>query len=405
MRILHIFDHSLPLHSGYSFRSLAILRAQRKRGWETFHVTTPRHTLAGPDPETVSEGMTYYRTPAPNSQIAVPGAKEIAEIRATARRIETLLPDIKPDILHAHSPLLTAAAALLVSRRHRLPVVYEIRATWEDAAVANGGTTAGSLRYKMTRLLETHISRRVDAVACICEGLRGEMLSRGISKDRLFTVPNAVDVSQFTDDLPRDTELSNQLGLEGCEVVGFLGSFYDYEGLDVLLEAAAILSARRPKFRVLLVGGGPVEAALRAQIERLALQSVVIMVGRVPQREVNRYYSLVDVLAYPRHKSRLTDLVTPLKPLEAMAQGKLVVASDVDGHRELIRSGVTGELFKAGSPADLASVLERLFERRDMWPKYRDAGLAFVRSERTWEKSVDAYGPVYERLLQTGRAA
>src|SRR5262245_49240746 len=118
MRILHIFDHSLPLHSGYSFRSRAILREQRRRGWETFHVTTPRHTSRGPDPEDVGDGLSFYRTPAPTpSKINVPGLREIAEIRATAKRVDELVREINPDVLHAHSPILTAIPALLVGRR------------------------------------------------------------------------------------------------------------------------------------------------------------------------------------------------------------------------------------------------------------------------------------------------
>jgi len=122
----------------------------------------------------------------------------------------------------------------------------------------------------------------------------------------------------------------------------------------------------------------------------------------VPHAEVQRYYSLVDVLAYPRHPMRLTELVTPLKPLEAMAQGKLLVASNVGGHRELIRDGETGLLFTAGSAPALADAIVRMLESRAKWPAIRAAGRRFVEQERSWTRSVGNYVPVFDRLAPAG---
>ena len=124
-----------------------------------------------------------------------------------------------------------------------------------------------------------------------------------------------------------------------------------------------LLLRTRPKAQLLLVGGGPMEEALKAQAAASPAADRIHFVGRVPHDEVDRYYALIDILAYPRKAMRLTELVTPLKPLEAMAQRKLVAASDVGGHRELIEDGVTGTLFPAGDPAALAAALADLFER------------------------------------------
>jgi glycosyltransferase involved in cell wall biosynthesis len=125
----------------------------------------------------------------------------------------------------------------------------------------------------------------------------------------------------------------------------------------------------------------------------------VIFTGRVPHAEVQRYYSIVDVLAYPRHAMRLTDLVTPLKPLEAMAQGRLLVASDVGGHKELIRDGETGILFRAGDATSLAQAIVRLLEQRERWPQLREQGRRFVERERNWPGSVARYRDVFNRLI------
>ncbi|WP_184071346.1 TIGR04063 family PEP-CTERM/XrtA system glycosyltransferase [Sphingosinicella soli] len=394
MRPLHILDHSLPLHSGYTFRSRALIEGQRRLGWQPLMLTAPRHYAEGPDPETI-DGLTFYRT-------RKSGLPLLGEITATAKRLDAVIEDTKPDLLHAHSPVLNFAAAWGAARRHNLPLVYEIRAFWEDAAVGNGTGREGDIRYRLTHAAESWACRRADAVGAICKGLLGDLRARGIDEAKLFEIPNAVDLTQFGDPLPRDTALGAELGLEE-DVIGFLGSFYDYEGLDILIAAMPRVVAARPKAHLLLVGGGPMEASLRAAASASSASDRIRFVGRVPHSEVDRYYSLVDVLAYPRKAMRLTELVTPLKPLEAMAQEKLVAASNVGGHRELIEDGVTGTLFAADDPNAAADALIGLLEDREAWPARRARAKAWVSAERNWDRSVAAYVPVYERLLNRAR--
>lgn len=397
-RILHVLDHSLPLHSGYTFRTLSILREQRKLGWETFHLTTPKH-VGCTQPEEDVDGWHFYRTPAATGKAANwPLAGELALMMRVEQRLFEVARALRPNVLHAHSPVLNAIPALRVGRRLGLPVVYEVRAFWEDAAVDHGTTTEGSLRYRMTRALETWALKRADHVTTICEGLRSDIVARGIPAGRVTVIPNAVDIDAFDPGGTPDAALKSRLGLDGCTVVGFIGSFYAYEGLDLLLEALPGIVATLPDVRLLLVGGGPQEQALREQAARLGLAGKVVFTGRVPHGEVQRYYDLIDVLAYPRHSMRLTELVTPLKPLEAMAQGRLLVASDVGGHRELIRDGETGMLFRAGSAESLAETVVQLLAKREYWPDLRDAGRRFVEQERNWTASVGNYVDVYRGI-------
>ena len=396
MRILHVLDHSIPLHSGYTFRTLALLREQRRLGWETFHLTSPKHTAPGGAEDTV-DGWHFYRTPAPTGA-RLPGLAEAALMKATHQRLLEVARQVRPHILHAHSPVLNAMPALRVGRALGIPVVYEVRAFWEDAAVDHGTTTEGSLRYRLTRRLETHALRQVAHVFTICEGLRNDIAGRGIAASKLTVIPNAVDIDNFEPGGTPDAALKAQLGLDGAVVLGFIGSFYAYEGLDLLLTALPALLQQRPDARVLLVGGGPQEAALRAQAQQLGVADKVVFTGRVPHAQVQRYYDLVDVLCYPRHSMRLTELVTPLKPLEAMAQGRLLVASDVGGHKELIRHGETGLLFQAGSAQALVAVVLELLAHREQWPALREAGRRFVERERNWAVSTAHYQPVYEGL-------
>ncbi len=399
MRVLHILDHSIPLHSGYTFRTAAILREQRRLGWETFHVTSPKQG-ASAAPEEAVDGLQFFRTPVPTAAWSgKPLLGELELMRQLERRIDELIVRIKPQVLHAHSPVLNAIPAIRAGRRHGLPVVYEVRAFWEDAAVDHGTTQEGSLRYRATRALETWALRRVDHVTCICEGLRADIVARGIPAERVTVIPNAVDADAFDAGAAPDLALKQSLGLEGAEVLGFIGSFYAYEGLDLLLEAMPEILARRPLARLLLVGGGPQDGALKRQAEALGLGDKVVFTGRVPHADVGRYYDLVDVLVYPRHPMRLTELVTPLKPLEAMAQQRVFVASDVGGHRELIRDGETGVLFRAGNAVALADAVSRLLASPERWPALRAAGRQFVENERTWRNSVGRYRAIYSRLV------
>ena len=394
MRILHVLDHGLPLQSGYTFRTRAILKAQEARGWQVAAVTGPRQGTVADAVESV-DGLTFHRTLAKRPAGLV---GEVAGIAAFARRIAAAVDAFRPDILHAHSPVLGALAALRVARQRGLPLVYEIRAFWEDAAVGNGTGREGSARYRATRALESWAVQRADAVAVICDGLRDDLIARGIDRQKIVVSPNGVDLDLFGEPAARDAALADSLGLGDAETIGFIGSFYDYEGLDDLIAAMPALVATRPKARLLLVGGGPMEAALRAQAAASPVAAAIRFVGRVPHTEVERYYALVDVLAYPRKAMRLTDLVTPLKPLEAMAQGKLVAASDVGGHRELIRDGVTGTLFPADDPAGIAAALAGLLADRSGWARRRTAARAFVEQERNWSSNIGRYEPIYQRL-------
>ena len=398
MRILHVLDHSLPLHSGYTFRTLAILREQRALGWQTTHLTSPRQRGGDALVEDV-DGWRFHRTPlAPSPFARIPLVREWREMARTARRLAEIVREERPDVIHAHSPVLNAIPALRAGRRFGLPVVYEVRAFWEDAAVDHGTAQEGSARYRATRALETRVLRRVDAVTTICEGLRADIVARGIDAAKVTVIPNAVDVERFSAGNAPDEALRARLGLSGAVVLGFIGSFYAYEGLALLLDALPRVLAAEPRTRVLLVGGGPQDDELRRRAAEVGVARAVVFTGRVPHEDVQRYYDLVDVLVYPRLSMRLTELVTPLKPLEAMAQGRLVVASDVGGHRELIRDGQTGILFRAGDAADLATKVVTLLARRDQWDALKCRARAFVETERCWRASVARYRPIYDAL-------
>ncbi len=401
LNVLHVFDHSVPLHSGYAFRSLAILQQQQRLGIITRQITSSKHYLAGPNPEQ-TEGLTFQRTQ-PGWLAKVPVLSQLDVINQLVRQLTKMVQQQRPDIIHAHSPSLNALAAARVAKRFNIPLVYEMRASWEDAAVSHGSCKEGDLRYKVGQWLEQKALRSADYVVTICQGLATQIEHWGVASDRIAIVANAVDISAFTPVVCKDQVLEQNLNLQGKTVLGFLGSFYRYEGLHILLDAFAELQPQHPELRLLLVGGGLQEAALKAQAKALNISDNVIFTGRVDHNTISRYYSLVDIFVYPRQAIRLTEMVTPLKPLEAMAQQGLVVASDIGGHRELIRHNDTGILFEPDNPLQLAAVLSQLLANRDDWPRIKQNGRNFVAGERTWQHTVAAIMPVYEQVLRDNR--
>jgi PEP-CTERM/exosortase A-associated glycosyltransferase len=401
MQIVHVLDHSLPLHSGYTFRSQSIFRAQAKRGWQLSVLTSPKHQESWKDewaPKESIGGFSYYRTPL-SARLRIPGLYETRLVSALRRRLQEVVAATQPDIIHAHSPVLNAMAALRVARRHKIPFVYEIRAFWEDAAVDHGSYSENSWKYRLVRALETRACRKSDHILVICDGLRKDLIQRGIQPGKISIVPNGIDTDEFPGCDP-DLQLRTQWKLEGKRVIAFFGSFYRYEGLDLAVDAFAQLAPKHNDWQLLLVGGGEMDASLKNKVRTLGLQDRVLFPGRMPHDRIPGIYALSDIMIYPRHAMRLTDLVTPLKPLEAMAMKKAVVASDVGGHKELIQHGVTGELFPAGNASALALIIEKVLGDENSKQAMVERAWDWVRGERSWEKIATIYAEVYTKLLQ-----
>jgi PEP-CTERM/exosortase A-associated glycosyltransferase len=391
MKVLHVLDHSLPIGSGYSYRSRSIVTAQKRLGLEPVALTSPKQG-SDHDGRELVDGIPHYRTGRTGGRL--PFARELRLMLRLASRIIRVARAEGAELIHAHSPSLNGLPALWAGRRLGLPVIYEVRTFWEDAAVNNGTFAEGSVRYSVSRALETIVLRRAHRVVAICEGIRSEVVSRGIPPGRVAVVPNGVG-AEWLEPRARATDLAVQLGLGAGPVFGYIGSFSRYEGLPFLIEAMAELVGRIPGARLLLVGGGRDEQAVRAAAQRAG--GAVVMPGRVPQERVRDFYTLVDVFVLPRRRIRLTELVTPLKPLEAMAMGIPVLASDIGGHAELVTDGLTGLLFKAESPESLVEQASRLGRDPELRAQLGAGGRRWVESERSWEQIVTRYLPVYGR--------
>lgn len=351
MKILHIYDHTEPLHSGYVFRSRSLRAALERAGHECHILSMPRHyangdkTIYKRDTE-ILDGVIYYRTPPTRTRLPI--LRELSDIITAFVYIKKLIKQHHYDYLHIHSPVLGVIAAVLsrfFGGYKNLKIVYEIRAFWEDAAVDHGTLTEHSFKYKAIHWLETIGCKLVDHIYPICEPLKDDLIKRGIIKEKITVIPNIVTENAFLHQTSEQEihALKQHYGFtEADYVLGFIGSFYAYEGLEDLMPLMLYYKQTNQPIKLLLVGGGNVTDTLKEFVNTHHLQDTVIFTGRIPHIQVNSHYQLCHAMIYPRRSLRLTETVTPLKPLEAAAAKVPVILSNIGGHRELLVDRETG---------------------------------------------------------------
>lgn len=410
LRVLHVLDHSWPVLDGYSQRSRSLLQAQSQLGFRPSVLTSPLHQSDDPSASDVSvDGISYLRTLVPRgfSGSAIrngwPILRERSVVNLLRRRIQELLDTGCYDIVHAHSPALCGLAAQQAARSRRIPFVYEIRSFWEDATADQQKERRITPRYLLARRLETHVVRHADAVVGISQSILRDLEARGIGPEKFFCVPNGVDTARF---IPRakDAALADSLRLNGTPTLGFIGTLFPWEGIAWLVRAAVALRKSGVVFKMLLVGDGKDAEQVRKAIQENDAASYISFVGRVSHDLIEQYYSVVDVLVYPRISMRLTELVTPLKPLEAMALGKAVLGSDVGGIRELVDPEVTGVLFKAGDMSDFASQATRLLNDAAFRQSLGTHARERIAVEKDWKTLARTYESVYAAATRAADA-
>jgi PEP-CTERM/exosortase A-associated glycosyltransferase len=390
MKVLHVLDVSWPIQRGYSIRGYYITKHQKDHGIKPVVLTSERQYDHNVD--TIHNDIKYFRSPKSLGSLAgLPLIRDFFQILRLRNRILKVITTEKVDFIHAHSPSIWGLAALLAGRKSQIKVIYEIRAFWEDAAVDAGKIKDGGVTYKLWRALETVVVKRSDKVVAICQGLKTDLVGRGISPDKVVVVPNGVDTDRFNP-VEKDAGLVRDLGLDGKTVFGFVGSMFNFEGLEVLVQAVAALDGEaRANIRVLLVGEGESYGRIQSMVDAQKLSGTIQLVGRVPHDHVEAYYSIIDVFVYPRISKRITELVTPLKPLEAMAMGKAVVMSNVGGLVELLDGEECGMLFEAGNAHSLSQVMADLAANNVKVETFGALALNSVRAHRDWNKLARIY--------------
>ena len=446
-RVLHLVTDALPTtNAGYTVRTQRIAAAQREAGLDPHVLTKAGFPVAQGhlDGRRLAEvdGVPYhrlipYRLPSRADAAAALGLDLAA--RLTGR--------LRPAVLHAASNHLNGQLALALREDFGLPVIYEARGFWEDtwlsrhgaapgdpaAQAPQPGDTPGRARsaslspaqpgpavtarrapvaparlpgadlaasdfYQLSRAAEIRCMTEADLVVTLGEVMREEIVARGVAADKVIVVPNAVS-ADFLEPLPDGAPLRESLGIRPGElVVGVVSNLVAYEGVGTLLEAAGELRRRGLAVRPLIVGDGTERTALERLAGQLGLTGTAIFTGRVPMSQVRRYHAVLDLFAVPRTSDRVCQLVTPLKPVEAMASGLCVVASDVGALREIIRPEVTGALATSGDSASFANIMEPLLYSSDTRRKLGANAREWVARDRTWAHNAAIYRAAYERL-------
>lgn len=401
-RVLHLLTNSLPhVQAGYTVRAQQVAQAQQANGLDPHMATRagfPGNVgVVNPRRLEVIDGVPYHRLRPDLDPAAGPDVMATEMARAAA----DLIVELRPSLLQPASNHLNAQVALALRDRFGLPVVYEVRGFLEETWLARMGPDAAeSDRYRASRAVETASMRAADAIVTLSETMRQEILSRGgIAPESVVVVPNGVDVDRFVPG-PRDKALAASLDIADDEtVVGYVSGLMAYEGIDYLILAVALLRDRGRRVRLLIVGDGEARADLEATARAVGLgDGTVIFTGRVPHRDILRYYRTIDVFVVPRTNDRVSRLVTPLKPFEAMAMEKALVVSRVGALLEIVPDERTGRSFTPEDATSLADTIDPLLDDPDLRHALGAAARAWVREHRTWDRLGRRYLELFQRL-------
>lgn len=403
-RLAYVLYSSLPwISTGYAVRSQRLARALGRAGLDVQCLTRPGFpwdeapaalSRPAPAPDQIRDeidGVPYLRSSEP---VFGHWDNYANYIRKSADVLTARLRDVRPEAVMAASSHACALPALIAARRLGVPMIYDMRGFWELSRASRDPGFLGTPQYRYERFHETAIARSADHVFTLSDPMRRALIGRGVAPDRVTFLPNGCNPARFAP-RPRDAALADRLGLEtGVPVIGYAGSFPAYEGLEDLLQAAAGLKAAGHVFRLLLVGDEngtglrdmPVTDGLRHRANELGLQDWLVMPGRLPPDQIPACLSLIDIAAFPRRPLPVTEMVAPLKPVEAMAAGKAIVLSSVGGMTGLVQDGETGLVFEKGQTGDLQRQLARLLEDADLRARLGQAARNRARSQYSWAR-------------------
>jgi glycosyltransferase involved in cell wall biosynthesis len=391
-RVAYVLHHSLPYFSnGYATRGHGMSLGMLAAGIDLVCLTRPgfpsdiKRDLTAVSPTSQIDAVTYHRISEP--RWTGPGRSRTYATDA-ADVLEAEFRKHRPQAVIAASNHVNALPALIAGRRCGIPMAYEVRGFWEITNTSRDPASEASMAHQLKIRIDAKLAAMADHVFTLSQTMKDELIRRKVPEGKITLVPNACDPDTFRP-RPRDLTLAAQYDLpEAVPIIGYVGSFVDYEGLDDLTRACVQLRQQAHQFRLVLVGAS--EGQLVDRIRKIAveggLEDWLILPGRVPHDQVEAWYSLIDIAPFPRKPVAVTELVTPLKPLEAMAMEKAVVMSSVAAMAEMVEDGVTGLVFQKGSAEALAGALARVLVDPELRSTLGRHARAFVAAERSWAK-------------------
>lgn len=398
-RVLHLLTNSLPhTASGYAQRSHSILAAQQAAGWDVMAVTRLGYPVqvgkVFAKPEDVVDGVRYRRL-LPARLAATPDQR----LQQQAQELLDVVLEFRPSVLHTTTHHVNALVVRAVAQAVGIPWVYEVRGQLADTWAATRGPGAkDSERYRLFQEREAEVMQDADLVVTLGQEMKSNIVAAGIPGEKVLIAPNGVG-GDFLDEPLTATAARRMLGLpEGGQYIGTVSSLVAYEGLDCLIDAFVLLAPRFPELKLLIVGDGVSRPALELQARRSGFADRIIFTGRVPREQAVRYHQALDVFVVPRKDLDVTRSVTPLKPVEAMACARPVVASRLPALAEIVDDGITGQLAAADDPVAVAEAVRGVLADAQRAGQMGAAGRAKVLEERTWAANVAAWTAELERL-------
>ena len=401
-RVAYILHNSFPYSSGgYATRGFGICEGLKNHGFEVVIINRPgfpvdiKDDLNAKDvPETeVIDGYKYVRSLSTSRR----GMTPYDYMLEAADVLEARFREYRPQYVLAASNHITAIPSLIAAKRLGIPFYYEVRGLWEITRVSRDPDFEKKPAYTVQVLLETLAAKHAAHVFTLTQPMVNELVRRGVEKESISLVPNSCSPDNF---IPkeRDMALVKKLSIpDNVPVIGYIGTFVQYEGLDDLAEACAILKFKGVPFRLLLVGNenasgqevGPITAKISEIATTYGFDDWLIMPGRIPFEEVESYYSLIDIAPFPRKPQPVCELVSPMKPLEALAMKKAVLVSSVQALKEMVVEEKTGLVFEKGNISDLADKLQLLIDNKGLRQTLGENGRVWVKAERNWIKTTE----------------
>jgi len=405
--IMYHVNQSLPHHSsGYAIRTQSLLRALKKKKWNIeayarIGYPNDRYDFIGArivKSHSNVESIDYNFTPSRTKSIGKLSIEQYQ--KESVKLIIEQAKKFKPAIIHCASNYSCGLAGTAAAKLLGIPSIYEMRGLWHMTRTAKQPEYADTDHYKMIEKLEIQAAMNADHVFTITNGIKEVLLKNGIEDRKITLLPNAVDTERFKSN-NRNKLIEKKLGLEGKKTIGYIGSFTDYEGLDYLLRASVNLKEKyNGKFKILLIGDGTALDDLKRLRTELKLEDTVHFTGRIDHNDVLDYYSVIDIAVYPRKGTPVCEIVSPLKPLEAMAMGKIIIASSVKALAEMVIDKETGMIHIKDDIDDLSRLLEICLTNKDLNEKLGKNAIKWVTLNRTWDEISKKVNGAYQKLIR-----
>lgn len=383
-KILFVLNKAYPTISGYTVRSDEIIQTLNKLnfkpviatrlGWSPIlegH-TKPNVYKNGYNVYYIDQSDEYltYKTPIKDY------------FQKYTEEIEKIILKEKPDYIYAASNFQNALPSLVAGRNHNIPTIYEVRGMWQYTQSTKNPYFYQSERFYLHEKYEIECCKLADRITCICNSLKNYLIERGIDAKKIDVVSNGVNTEELKP-IRKDKKLEKTYNLNNKIVVGFVGSITDYEGLDYLIEAIKVINEKKlyhKEFILFIVGGGNYIDTLKSKVNQLKVANQVIFAGKVSRDMIPKIYSLIDIAPFPRLNTALCQLVTPLKPYEAMAFSKKVLVSDLNALKEMVVPNVNGMIFKSNNLNDLVHALLEIVDKDEI----SDVSREWVKKNKDW---------------------